>query len=316
MADPLVESIWFGTDARSQLIRGSLLPVATVYAGGSILFRKVYDWGLKHAQSPHPRAICIGNLTVGGSGKTPVTVAIGKYLSGQGYRVIIGASGYGSPASEGAKLAPAGPLDPSEWGDEPAVLRGNLPEIPLIVGRDRVQAARVAIAHDPESVLLMDDGFQHLRLRVKVPILIEGENRNCFCLPAGPFREHPSARRYAARSIREPDDIQYARFADRPVEGPYYLITAIARPERFIRSAVTLAGWEPVASVIRPDHDPLRDGNLLGEIPSGSTILTTEKDWVKISRRPDVDRHDWNVVRQTASLSSEFFEWLLQELES
>ncbi len=311
-----MESIWFGTDARSQLIRGSLIPASLAYAGGSILFRKVYDWGLKRAQSPHPRAICVGNLTVGGSGKTPVTVAIGKFLSDQGCRVIIGASGYGSPAAEGANFAPDGPLAPSQWGDEPAVIRANLPELPMVVGRDRVQAAQIAFAKDPNSVLLMDDGFQHLRLRVKVPILIEGETRNVFCIPAGPFREHPSARRYACRSIREPDEIQYVRFAEHPVEVPYYLLTAIARPERFIGSATALAGRPPFASVIRPDHDPLRDGNLLGEIPSGSTILTTEKDWVKISRRPDVDRHDWNVVRQTASLSPEFFEWLLQELES
>lgn len=184
-----VSEAWEGDSFRDKLLRTLLTPASWAYALGWNCYQTMYAAGLKRPKEPHRPVICVGNLTVGGSGKTPLTLHIAKVLVAQGRVVAISCSGYGSPGSEQATLAPDGELDAREWGDEAALIRDILPHVPLIVGRDRVRAAQICHEAFPEAVLLLDDGFQHLPLKKHLSILIKGRGNNLRCLPAGPYRE-------------------------------------------------------------------------------------------------------------------------------
>jgi len=166
-----------------------LSPFAGLYALGWLGYEATYRWGLKRPSAPHHPVVCVGNLTVGGTGKTPTTRYLAELLLGMGREVVASCSGYGSAAAEAAQVAPMGPLSAHTWGDEAALLRYSLPEVPLIVGRRRVLAAELCHQHYPRAVLLMDDGFQHLPLAKDVAIVLDPPRRNRLCLPAGPYRE-------------------------------------------------------------------------------------------------------------------------------
>ncbi len=313
-----METLWYSDRWSFRLARLLLLPASLLYELGSILFRKVYDWGWKTAAQPHPRAVCIGNLTVGGNGKTPVTIAVAQLLRDRGYSVIIGASGYGSDHESDAQFAPDDAhLDAKVWGDEGAVIREHLPGVPLVVGRNRVQAAQLAYARDPDSILVMDDGFQHLRLRTRVQLLIPSPSKNYRSLPAGPYRESPSAVRYSSLSFGAKYQIRYDRSPSEPFPARFHLLTAIANPERFVGTVGELSGSQPVTTRCLADHDPLNAGNLLRDYEDGATVVVTEKDWVKLRVHPDAGRLRWVVVRQTATIEpAAFADWLIQKLET
>lgn len=297
-----------------------LLPLAGLYAIGWMSYELMYKLGIKRPQQPHAPIVCIGNLRVGGSGKSPVVIHVAQVLQGQGREVVIGCNGYRSPRQEGASLAPAGPLDPKEWGDEPAMIREALPDVPLVVGRKRVDAAALVAAHHPGAVLLMDDGFQHLPLRKDVCIVLDPERPvNSFCLPAGPYREPRGAGRRKADLLLPNDQfsvqpyIQGIQWTQSPVPAPARVatLTAIAYPHRMVMTAEHL-GYDVVSGVARPDHDPLDDPQLLSRIPADLPILTTAKDWVKIRQRPDVESRAWGILQYGVTIepAAEFAEWL------
>jgi len=118
--------------------------------------------------------ISVGNLTAGGSGKTPLVIALAEALTQRGYRVAVVSRGFGGRRSEdpavvhdGARLRMA----PAETGDEPVMIAEALTDIPIVVGRNRANAGQLAIKHFSPNLILLDDGFQHLRLARDVDIL-------------------------------------------------------------------------------------------------------------------------------------------------
>src|SRR4051794_30361708 len=115
------EELWTSPEFKAQLLRTLLTPASWGYALGWQAYLAMYQLGFKKAKAPHRPIVCVGNLLVGGTGKTPVTIHISDLLTGLGHQVVISCSGYGSPASEAACLAPKGPLSASEWGDEAAL---------------------------------------------------------------------------------------------------------------------------------------------------------------------------------------------------
>ena len=190
--------LWESDSIGPRLARLALSPLSLIYAIGWEAYLGVYRLGLKRAKEPHRPVVCVGNLVSGGSGKTPATLHVAQVLADLGHSVVLSASGYGSPGSEAATLIPEGPLDPSEWGDEPALYRELLPAVPIIVGRRRVLAAEICAREFPDAVLLMDDGFQHLPLRKHLSMILDSpEPENRMCLPAGPYREPRWNRRRA-----------------------------------------------------------------------------------------------------------------------
>jgi tetraacyldisaccharide 4'-kinase len=306
-----IEDVWFGKSIPAALGRVALLPLAGIYALGMAGYRAVYKLGIKRAKKPHPKIVCVGNLAAGGSGKTPLTVHIAQVLTGLGYEVAIGCSGYGSPRAEASTLAPTGPLQATEWGDEPAEIRDALPETPLIVGRRRVLAAEICAEKYPNAVLLMDDGFQHLPLAKDVTIVVDHRVGNTFPFPAGPYRE---TRLLANPTLYVPNDqfklVYSGLHFSEPLEpgAKVNLLCAIANPHRF-RDSVEQAGFVIGTTKFLADHDPLNNPNLFAE---GGTWLVTAKDWVKLRVRTDLTDVKIIVATRTASIEprDEFAKWL------
>ena len=277
-------------------------PLSALYAAGWLGYQSVYALGLKRPAKPHSPIVCVGNLLVGGAGKTPTTLHIASVLRSLRRVVVIGTSGYGSPRQENANWAPEGELDAAEWGDESAMIRWMLPEQPLIVGRDRVMAARICYEHAPDAVLLMDDGYQHLRLDPDVRILIDPEDQgNRLTLPAGPYREPRGIGRRRADLVLPGEFVVRRGFTvmdrDRnrfePATGTKVnALCALARPQRFI-DTLKNHGLEPVETRLLPDHDPMRDGTILAEFEPELPLVVTAKDWVKLRTHDTADRTIW-----------------------
>ena len=320
------EEVWFGSSPSARLLRGLLTPASWLYGAGFLGYRALYDLGIKRAYRAPIPVVCVGNLTVGGSGKTPTTLHVADVVRELGYEPIVGASGYGSPRSEGATLAPPGPLDPREWGDEPTEMRWLRPDLPLVVGRRRALAGRLAGEAFPQGVLVMDDGFQHLPADKDVTILLNTGGGNQRCLPAGPYREPHRSLKRADLVLRENFGVFRIYFLTEGIfdpageclhSGDVGVVTAIARPERLLAAIESLDGFSLGPTVLRPDHDPLDAPDLLAPFAPGSLILTTAKDWGKLSLRADAEPFRFGIVRREARIDppEEFRAWLKERIE-
>ncbi|HEY3781181.1 MAG TPA: tetraacyldisaccharide 4'-kinase [Fimbriimonadaceae bacterium] len=316
--------VWYGEDSASKLIRSLLLPASWLYELGWRTYAATYKAGLKKPKHPHTPIVCIGNLTVGGSGKTPLTMYLAKLLADMEKEVVIGCSGYGSPASEEASLAPAGDLSALKWGDEAALFRWKLPQIPLIVGRNRVKAAQICHEKYPGAILLMDDGVQHLPLKKDLIILLDPPGHHRHCLPAGPYREPVSSRSKAdlilpgqfkieAKPMRF-IDAQTGLSALKPQTAN--VLCAIGSPQNFI-AGLQLAGISTDHEERKPDHDPLQEGNLFASFPAESPLIVTEKDWVKLRERTDLEGRNILIARHEVSVQpeAEFVKWIQEKLD-
>ena len=317
--------MWHGDRPKSRLARALLTPLSWLYAGGWQTYLFVYRIGLKKPKEPHRPVVCVGNLTTGGSGKTPTTLYVARVLQSIGHEVVLGCSGYGSPHSEEASVAPEDSLDAELWGDEPAMMRWLEPDLPLIVGRNRVRAASLCHERFSNAVLLMDDGFQHLPVKKHVTIVLDPPSDNKRCIPAGPYREpHGNLRR---ASLVLPGscklNLSISSFTDGlgnevPLSdgSEVNVVCALGSPQLFLDDLQRL-GLKIKAHKLLPDHDPLQVGNLFDSFDPRLPIVVTAKDWVKIRCRNDLDGKQILVARQIAKIEpeSEFKLWLAQKLD-
>ncbi len=270
-----------------------LWPLSGLYQVGWRLYEATYHLGLKQAQKPHDRILCVGNLRVGGTGKTPVTIALVHHLVEWGHSVVVSVSGYGSPGSREATVAPEGPILASRWGDEAAQMRDALPNVPLIVGRNRVRAAELCAQQFPDSVLVLDDGFQHLPLKKDWVLLLDPPSPNTLCLPIGPYRQ--PANDLEGADLVVPRDLGVERHLTinrDSLPEELDLLCAIARPQRFF-AAVHELRTRVNQMVSLPDHDPLTSPKLLESLGQGRPIGVTQKDAVKLRERPDFGSREW-----------------------
>ena len=313
--------LWEGQIAKERTVRALVTPLSWLYALGWQSYISMYHLGIKRAASPHKPIICVGSLMVGGSGKSPLTHHIVDLLRDMNRKVVIGCSGYGSPRSKDATIAPDGPLHASEWGDEPAMFRWLLPDVPLVVGRNRVLAATIVHEAFPDSVIVMDDGFQHLPLEKQLTIIIDdADPKNKLCLPAGPHRE-PRLNRGRADLII-PEDFAMRRLplhivtpeGEPAIPEEYSILCALAQPSRFIRTlgARYQNGLMEVPTAMLPDHDPLTAPDLWDQFPRDIPIVVTAKDWVKIRDRSDVRERKFLIALQEVNLEprSEVVKWI------
>jgi tetraacyldisaccharide 4'-kinase len=172
-----------------------LAPPGLLYGGLVRLRNRLYDRGLLRARRLPCQVVAVGNLTVGGTGKTPLTSFAAAALADAGYRVGIVSRGYrraggGAPlvVSDGRQIL----ADPAHAGDEPFLLARDNPSAAVAVGADRVAAARLLLATAPREILLLDDAFQHRRIiRDLDLLLVPGREPfgNGRILPFGPLRE-------------------------------------------------------------------------------------------------------------------------------
>lgn len=175
-----------------------LLP-SYVYGAVMLLRAWCYKYGVcKVRRLPRP-VISVGNLTVGGTGKTPVTAWIARQLLEQGLQVAVLSRGYGGSLEGQVAVVADGQnllLTPVQCGDEPYLLASTIPGLMVVIGSDRYQAGQLAMERLRPDVFLLDDGFQHLRLQRDLDILLMDCRRplgNGRVLPAGPLREPAAA---------------------------------------------------------------------------------------------------------------------------
>ncbi|MBL8061085.1 MAG: tetraacyldisaccharide 4'-kinase [Chthonomonas sp.] len=279
-------------------------PLSTLYFLGWSAYESLYRIGAKKPMDPAIPVIVVGNLTVGGMGKTPTTLAVCRLLKDIGYQAVISASGYGSPRAEAATIAPDGPLLASEWGDEPTLLRWLAPEFPIIVGRRRTLAAKLCAEHFPNAVMVMDDGYQHKPLRHHISIILDLEEvSNPLVLPAGPYREPRSHRTRADFLLPSYFKLMHhgTRFLNtegQEIEFPpqdIQVLTAIAKPSRLVRTLDSL-GFRTIRARHYPDHDKLTRDDLFSQFERTLPIVVTSKDWVKIRERHDLDGWDFEIA--------------------
>ena len=189
-----IEDLWYG----GHWLFWPLVPLAGLFWLGVTLRRLAFDRGwLASERLPVP-VIVVGNLSVGGTGKTPLVLWLVDWLRSLGWRPGVILRGYGGQARDWPQAVLA-TSDPRQVGDE-AVLLARKTGGPVVAGPDRVAAGRLLLASPPCDtpcdVLISDDGLQHYRLQRDLEILVIDASRgfgNGFCLPAGPLRE-PRAR--------------------------------------------------------------------------------------------------------------------------
>ncbi|MFA7268539.1 MAG: tetraacyldisaccharide 4'-kinase [Sterolibacterium sp.] len=168
-----------------------LLPLAGAFSLLAALRRRLYLLRLFRSERLPVPVVIIGNITAGGSGKTPLTLWLALQLSGRGRHPGIVSRGYGSNLAPGQVREVLADSDVREVGDEPLLLKRRS-ALPVFVGRDRVAAARALLAaHADCDLILSDDGLQHYRLArdVEIAVLDERGLMNGWPLPAGPLRE-------------------------------------------------------------------------------------------------------------------------------
>ncbi|MFZ1983975.1 MAG: tetraacyldisaccharide 4'-kinase [Desulfatitalea sp.] len=155
---------------------------------------RLYGRGMLKSRCLPCCVISVGNLTAGGTGKTPMTIYIARHLQSIGYRVVVLSRGYGGRAekkggivSDGLRIC----MDPDSAGDEAFMMAAKLVGIPVLVGQDRYRSGVNAIRYFQAEVIVLDDGYQHLRLQRDLNLLLLDARYpfgNGYLLPRGPLR--------------------------------------------------------------------------------------------------------------------------------
>jgi tetraacyldisaccharide 4'-kinase len=199
--DRYFRELWEGKRRSSsdRLLIALLLPWAIIYSVVLRLRVFLYHQGVLRSFRLGAPVISIGNLSVGGTGKTPMTVLLARLLIARGKRVVVLSRGYGGAAGGEIRIVSDGSrvlLSPAEAGDEPVLLANSVPGLIVITGSDRYRAGQEALERFQPDIILLDDGYQHLRLERDLNILLLDARRpfgNGWTLPAGLLREPHSA---------------------------------------------------------------------------------------------------------------------------
>jgi len=298
------------------------------------LRRAMYRAGfLDRERLPVP-VVVIGNITVGGTGKTPLVIYLASALRALGRRPGIVSRGYRGDATQVIEATTGS--DPGVVGDEPLLLAGRS-GCPVFVGGDRVAAARALLAAHPEcDVILADDGLQHYRLFRDVEIAMFDQRgvMNGWFLPAGPLREPVSRLARVDAMVLNGIAVPPAPTLDRPVFVMHLLDESFHRLDdpRATCSAADLAGktLHAVAGIGAPQRffdrlktmelsfaeHPFADHHSFCEADlalAGDAILTTEKDAVKLARLR-LPLPVW-VLPVTAEVSPDLAAFVLEKLD-
>jgi tetraacyldisaccharide 4'-kinase len=296
--------------------------------------------------------ISIGNLTVGGSGKTPIVAALAAMLHDAGERPVVLSRGYARRDCSSATLVVtdgARILEPAERsGDEPQMLARMLRGIPVVVGANRFVAGTLAQSRFDCTVFVLDDGFQHVQLARDIDLLVaSAADLQERLLPVGRLREPLRAAAAAhavlvdgdageamrlGAALHVPTAFAVTRTYERPRRAlPFgepledlgnrvVAVAGIARPERFF-AAVRAQGWEIARELRFRDHHwfSFRDIGRIAEAARESQanfILTTEKDAVRLHDLPSgIPPVAYLPMRVSIEPPAQFMSWVMARLE-
>jgi tetraacyldisaccharide 4'-kinase len=269
-------------------------PIAGVFAAGVALRSSLYDRGILKGHRLARPVVSIGNLSTGGSGKTPFVIALGDLLKERGIEFDVLSRGYGRRSKQTIVVDPDG--TPEQFGDEPLLIARKL-QVPVVVGADRYQAGLLAEKQFSTRLHILDDGFQHRRLHrdFDIVLLPEDDLKGTF-LPFGRLREPLGSLRRADAVALGPDTRPPRRALQvwRVRRHIYFVdsragtvaFCGIARPEQFF-SGLKQLGMEVKASISFPDHHRYqqRDIERLLRIKTetgAKEFITTEKDAINL----------------------------------
>ncbi len=257
----------------------------------------LYDRGVIPQRRLRGPVISVGNLSVGGAGKTPFLILLGELLAARGLAFDVLSRGYGRK-SKGVRLVDPGGLA-EEFGDEPLLIARRL-KCPVVVGEDRYQAGCAAEEKVGPQLHLLDDGFQHRALARDFDIvLVTPEDARDRLLPAGRLREPLAALRRADAVVlasgASPDPfpldgklVWRVRRGIVPCDVPPHPVVfcGIARPQAFFLQ-LRKAGIEPAAEAVFRDHHAYRERDIhdlrtLAAENGAGGFVTTEKDAINL----------------------------------
>ncbi len=330
--DEFARGVWQGTGAFARVTRGALAPASWMFTAASSARTALYRLGMLQPQRLATPIVSIGNLRVGGSGKTPLVIWLVERLKAAGGNVVVVSRGYGrghdvltvftSDTTSPESLTAVAPCcsgyehvhvredgrtelrtSRAEAADE-AVLVAARTGAPVVVATDRVLACRAAESLFRPDLIVLDDGFQHLRLARDLDVvLVSEDDLHARTLPAGPLRERPTALGRAdciirtdgdgdgdgPTLLRRPDalfDRDGERIGDaRDLSGKRVVAVAgVAAPERF-ESMLDDLGANRLATLRFDDHhryDIADRGSIASAAAEADYIVTTEKDMVTL----------------------------------
>jgi tetraacyldisaccharide 4'-kinase len=239
----------------------------------------------------------VGNLSVGGAGKTPFVILLGGLLKARGIPFDVLSRGYGRRTSKVQVVNPSGV--PTEFGDEPLLIAKKL-GVPVVIGKERYEAGILAEEKYGPQLHLLDDGFQHRRLAREFDIvMISAEDLKDDLLPTGRLREPVSSLRRADAAVLPEElevDLSEAKRVwrlRRNIElsnppGKPIVFCGIARPGKFV-SQLGTHGVRPVAERFFRDHHPYSAEDIEGLLAlqrqsQASGFITTEKDAINLGK--------------------------------
>ncbi|MFN3786346.1 MAG: tetraacyldisaccharide 4'-kinase, partial [Thiothrix sp.] len=264
-------AVWYGDKRWGKYL---LLPLTIIFCLLSTLRR----WRDKRQQVKHPvPVVVVGNLTAGGTGKTPLVIWLVEQARVLGFRPGVVSRGY---QRQGHAL-----------GDEPTLIQQRT-QVPLVVGRERNQAIQQLLHYHHCDLVIADDGLQHYRMGRALEIcVVDGQRRfgNGWCIPSGPLREPIKRLRHCDVVIVNGTDmsmhgdtlVNLATAAQQPLSQfagqMVHVVTGIGNPQRFYQK-LQQAGLRIVPHLF-PDHHVFRAADL--QFGDPQPILMTEKDAVK-----------------------------------
>ncbi|PHV10704.1 tetraacyldisaccharide 4'-kinase [Chitinimonas sp. BJB300] len=317
-----------------------LLPLSWLFGALAASRRTLFRLGWLHSERIAAPVVVVGNITVGGAGKTPTVLYLAQALRQSGLQAGIISRGYGSSVDGIAEVPPTGTAN--QFGDEPLLLARSS-GCPVFVGRDRIAAGKALLAAYPATdLILCDDGLQHYRLERDIEIVvIDGQRglQNGWRLPAGPLRE-PVSRLGTVDAIvfngdvKQPLAIPHDKvptFQMQLLPGQAYRLKAreecrplasfagqdlaalagIGNPARFFETLHN-AGLQAVKAYPFSDHHAYSATDL-AQIKA-DIVFCTEKDAVKLA----AILHDVNiwVVPVVAQVAPNLADWLIQQLNT
>lgn len=288
------EDAWY----KEMYISAWFMPLSMFYVDAVRLRRFLYRTGLKKTVRLPVPVVIVGNLTVGGTGKTPLVIWLVQLLKQHGYKPGVISRGYAGGENQQPQSVTAN-SDPRQVGDE-ALLLARRCGCPVAVCADRPAAARHLLEENACDVIISDDGLQHYALQRDIEIVvIDGQRRfgNGYCLPVGPLREPPERVNSvdfvvvnAPKELLEGELAMHCR-GDKLVNLctgeirsladfkniPCHAVAGIGNPQRFFNQ-LAAAGLACDTRAF-PDHHPFVAGDL--QFKDAKPVIMTEKDAVK-----------------------------------
>lgn len=297
------EYLWY----KNRFLGYLFLPLAMIFSLLVMVRRRFLQSRVEPDLVKKP-IIVVGNITVGGTGKTPLVIAIVRHLQARGYKPGVISRGYGGVAQYPLQLTARTRAD--ESGDEPLLIYQRC-GCPVVVSPLRIEAAQYLVANNDIDIIISDDGLQHYALPRDIEIVVIDGQRglgNGLCLPAGPLREPrrrlasadfvlvngPEKKTYDARQtfmrlrIEDLQPLAPTRtHRGLPSHSRINAVAAIGNPQRFF-STLEQQGYNVIPRAF-PDHYLYREQDLVFD--NGLPVVMTEKDAIKCTEFSTLDQH-------------------------